>query len=73
VIADTSLNWSIKKNLVMALAYTYEAWNGKNFQRDVMQPWMGAVDAGTTESVFLGARVPDYNASWIRVLATYRF
>jgi len=34
---------------------------------------MGAVDGGAADSVFLGARVPDYNATWVRVLVTYRF
>jgi MtrB/PioB family decaheme-associated outer membrane protein len=73
VVVDSSLNWAIKKGLGAALAYTYEAWDAMNFQRDVMQPWMGAVDGGTAESVFLGVRVPNYNANWLRVLLTYRF
>ena len=70
---DAELRWTVQKNLLVGLAYTYESWNATNFQRDVVVPWMGAVDGGAADSVFLGARVPDYNATWVRVLVTYRF
>jgi hypothetical protein len=38
-----------------------------------MIPWMGGVDGGADESVFLGARVPGYDYTWARVLFNYTF
>jgi hypothetical protein len=38
-----------------------------------MTPWMGAVDPATSESVFLGARIPGYDYTWARVLLHYSF
>jgi hypothetical protein len=70
---DAELRWMVQKALSVAFAASYESWDATNFQRDVMQPWMGAVDGGSANSVYLGARVPDYSASWLRVLVSYSF
>jgi MtrB/PioB family decaheme-associated outer membrane protein len=65
--------WHLRKNLNLAFQVTYENWDETNFQRDVMTPWMGAVDPATSESVFLGARIPGYDYTWARVLLHYSF
>lgn len=65
--------WNVRQHLGLAFAVTYENWDESNFQRDIMQPWMGATDPATSESVFLGARIPGYDFTWARVLLTYSF
>ena len=57
------------EHLNVAFAASHERWDETNFQRDPMQPWMAASD----ESVFLGMRIPGYNANWLRVLLNYSF
>jgi hypothetical protein len=70
---DAKLRWVVRKNLSVALAVTHESWEATNFQRDVVQPWMGAVDPTASESVYLGMRIPDYDVNWIRALLSYSF
>ncbi|HEX4825838.1 MAG TPA: MtrB/PioB family outer membrane beta-barrel protein [Candidatus Polarisedimenticolaceae bacterium] len=65
--------WKLRKHLDLSFLVTYENWDEANFQRDIMQPWMGAVDGGATESVYLGARVPAYDFTWARVVMHYWF
>lgn len=73
VTLDAELRWFVKKGLAVAFAASHESWDVTNFQRDVMQPWMGALDPGSNESVYLGMRIPDYNVNWLRVLLSYSF
>lgn len=70
---EASLRFAVLKNLSLALAVTHESWVATNFQRDVVQPWMGVVDATTSESVYLGMRIPGYDVNWLRVLLTYAY
>jgi MtrB/PioB family decaheme-associated outer membrane protein len=70
---DAALRWAVRKNLSVSLALTHESWDATNFQRDVVQPWMGALDPSTSESVYLGMRIPNYDVNWIRVLLSYTF
>jgi MtrB/PioB family decaheme-associated outer membrane protein len=70
---DANLRWLVKERMSVIFAASYESWDLTDFQRDVMQPWMGAFDGGSDESVFLGMRVPDYSVNWLRVLLSYSF
>jgi len=65
--------WKLRKHLDLSFLVTYENWDEANFQRDIMVPWMGAVDGGASESVYLGARVPGYDFTWARVVMHYWF
>ena len=72
-ILTANVTWKLRPSLLLGFALTVEDWSEDNFQRDIMQPWMGGVDAGASESVFLGARVPGYDLTWARVLLSYSF
>lgn len=73
----TSLNLevrrAVRKNMAVGIGYVWEKYEVEDFARDVMQPWMGAVDPGASESVFLGMRIPDYDVNLFRVLFHYTF
>jgi MtrB/PioB family decaheme-associated outer membrane protein len=72
-VVDGSVTWKLRPSMGLIFAVTYEDWSENNFQLDPMIPWMGGVDGGADESVFLGARVPGYDYTWARVLFNYTF
>ncbi len=72
-VVEGSVTWKMRASMGLTFAVTHENWNEDNFQRDVMIPWMGALDGGASESVFLGAQIPGYDFTWARVLFNYSF
>ena len=72
-VIEGSVSWKLRPSMGLTLAVTHEDWSENHFQRDVMVPWMGALDGGADESVFLGARIPGYDFTWARVLFNYTF
>lgn len=68
-----NLNYHIRKNITAKLKYLYERYSETDFLIDVMKPWMGDVDSSTASSLFLGARVPNYEAHIVGFLLNYKF
>jgi hypothetical protein len=70
---ETTLRYHLGAGWSAGLRYTFEAFRHDDFQTDVMQPWMGGVDSAAANSIFLGARIPDYTAHIVSALVRYRF
>ena len=67
------VTWNYREDLSIVFEYGFEEYEARDWARDSLMPWMGAVDSGAAESVFLGWRVPDYEVDIFRILLDYRF
>jgi len=72
-LVSAELRWIIRKGLSYGFAAIHEGWHRSDFARDPMRTWMGAVDAGAAESVYLGQRVPNYDVTVLRILVNYKY
>ncbi|MBI3076712.1 MAG: MtrB/PioB family decaheme-associated outer membrane protein [Deltaproteobacteria bacterium] len=68
-----ALKYHLGENLTAKLSYTFERFVNRDFQTDIMDPWMGAVDSGANSSIFLGARQPSYEAHFVALSLSFRF
>jgi MtrB/PioB family decaheme-associated outer membrane protein len=72
-IWKTRLNYHLKKNLAISFMYWMQKYDRADWARDNMQPYMYSVDPGANKSLFLGARIPSYDANVYRASITYTF
>jgi len=73
IMAKLRLAYHISKNLTASAMYWKQKYDNTDWQTDLMLPYMGHVDPGANRWIFLGARVPSYNADILRASFTYSF
>jgi MtrB/PioB family decaheme-associated outer membrane protein len=67
------VSYRVRGGLWARIGYAYLNYAETDFAQDRVQPFMGGVDPGARESVFLGARVPDQEAHIGTFTFAYRF
>lgn len=69
--------YRLTEKLSMRGGFAYERYNERNFARDPMQTYLGFIDSSTSaaasQSVYLGATVPNYEAYIVSALVRYDF
>jgi hypothetical protein len=73
VMAKIRLAYHVSKNLTASAMYWKQKYDNTDYQTDLMQPYMGRVDPGANRWLFLGVRVPSYDANIFRASVTYNF
>jgi MtrB/PioB family decaheme-associated outer membrane protein len=68
-----SLDYTCSPDRVLRLAYYYERYTERDFQYDIMQPYMGIIDPGAPTGIFLGSRVPGYTGHIVSLQLQQRF
>lgn len=72
-IWKTQFNYHFNQNLSASLMYWWQKYDRVDWATDQMQVYMASVDPATNRSLFLGARVPSYDAKIIRAFIRYTF
>jgi len=72
-VLGTGVNRKVGNERWVRLGYRYEKYDETDFAIDVMQPYMGDIDSGSTTSVYLGATQPDYNVHVFTVSLQQKF
>ncbi|HJU82714.1 MAG TPA: MtrB/PioB family outer membrane beta-barrel protein [Holophagaceae bacterium] len=72
-IWKTQFNLHFNKNLTASLMYWWQKYDRADWATDQMQVYMASVDPATNRSLFLGARVPSYDAKIVRAFIRYTF
>lgn len=70
---EAALRYAVSPALFWRLQYILEKFDITDFRTDVMQPFMGDVEAGSGTSVYLGAQIRDYTAQIVSFVVGYRF
>ncbi len=70
---EASLRYRITPAWFARLRYVFEKFDITDFRTDDIQPWMGAVEAGSGTSIYLGAQIRDYTAHIVALSLGYRF
>jgi hypothetical protein len=70
-MAQIFLDWHLRSNLDTGFRYTYEDWDGEDWQIDAMQPYMGYT--GDSTGIYLGANWEDYTNHIVSLLVHYSF
>jgi MtrB/PioB family decaheme-associated outer membrane protein len=85
LIGKVQLNYHVMKNLTATALYWKQKFDNEDWQSNLTWPngnggldylmstYMGHVDPGANRWIFLGARVPSYDADIFRVALTYTF
>ncbi|MBI4552205.1 MAG: MtrB/PioB family decaheme-associated outer membrane protein [Candidatus Latescibacteria bacterium] len=68
-----ALRYHLSDSVTPRLEYRYERYEATHFAQQNLNPFMGAVDSGTSSSAFLGATQPGYKAHIISFLIGYWF
>ncbi len=72
-IWKTKVTYFMRKNVSLALMYWAQKYDRQDWARDNMKPYMYSVDPGANKSLFLGARIPSYDAYVWRGSISYTF
>jgi len=73
-VLGTGVNRKVGNERWVRLGYRYEKYDETDFATDIMQPYMGIIDAANSgTSVYLGASQPDYHAHFFTVSLQQKF
>ena len=70
---EVSLRYYIEQALRLKFRYALESFKISDFRIEDVAPFMGAVEAGSGTSIYLGAKIRDYTAHILALTLDYEF
>lgn len=70
---ELTVNYQARASQVWRFSYRYDSFNERDFQYDMMRPYLGDLDPANSTSVYLGARAPSFLAHVFTLELKQRF